>query len=105
MSQSQHIKKVTEWFGMDKAKLVSMSLAAHFKLSRKSSPKTMEKTKYVSRVPYAQVVESLMYTIVCTHPNITHVVSIVRRYMANRKEHWQANNGFCSISKVLHIYV
>ena len=39
-------------------------------------------------VPYASVVGSLMYAMVCTRPNITHV-GIVSRFLSNPgREHW-----------------
>jgi hypothetical protein len=43
----------------------------------------------MSCVPYASVVASLMYVMVCTRPNISHVVGVLSRYMSTlRKENW-----------------
>ena len=43
----------------------------------------------MSRVPYASAVGSMMYAMVCTHPDISQAVSVVSRYMANLgKDHW-----------------
>ena len=43
----------------------------------------------MSHVPYASVVGSLMYAMVCTRPDIFHAVGDLRRYMSNMgKEHW-----------------
>ena len=43
----------------------------------------------MSRIPYANAVGSLMYAMVSTRPNISHVVGVVSRFMANpSKEHW-----------------
>ena len=40
------------------------------------------------RVPYASIVGSLMYAMVCTRPNLAQVVSMVSRYMGKHgKEH------------------
>ena len=45
----------------------------------------------MSKVPYASIVGSLMYAMVCTRPDIAHAVGVVSRYMNNpRKEHWMA---------------
>ena len=45
----------------------------------------------MSKVPYANAVRCLMYLMVCTRPDISHVVSVVSRYMADPgKEHWNA---------------
>lgn len=45
----------------------------------------------MSTVPYASVVGSLMYTMVCTMPDITQAVSMVSRYMHDLgKSNWHA---------------
>ena len=45
----------------------------------------------MARVPYASVVGSLMYAMVCTRPDISQAVSMVSRYMHNLgKNHWLA---------------
>jgi len=42
-----------------------------------------------SKVPYASIVGSLMYAMVCTRDDIAHVVEVVTSYMNNLgKEHW-----------------
>ena len=54
-------------------------------------PKTQEDMDYMSKVPYASAVGSLMYAMVCTRPDIAHAVGVVSRYMNNPgKEHWMA---------------
>ncbi|GKD36584.1 hypothetical protein Tco_1252093 [Tanacetum coccineum] len=45
----------------------------------------------MSRVPYASAVESLMFTMICTRPDIAHALGLVSRYMAKPgREHWEA---------------
>ena len=61
LSQSEYIEKVLKRFNMQNAKLVSIPLASHFKLSKEVCPKTQEEMAYMSKVPYATVVGSLMY--------------------------------------------
>ena len=47
----------------------------------------------MSRVPYASVVGSLMYAMVCTRPDIAHAVGVLSRYMSNLgKDHWTTVN-------------
>ena len=44
----------------------------------------------MNSIPYANIVGSLMYVMVCTRPDITYAESLVSRYMANpRKAHWK----------------
>ena len=43
----------------------------------------------MSRVPYASVVGSLMYAMVCTRLDIAHAMEVLSRFMSNPgKEHW-----------------
>ena len=79
LSQKKYIEKVLERFGMLDARPVKTSLAAHFLLSADLSPQTDEE-KYMSHVPYASVVGSIMYAMVCTRPDISHAISVVSRY-------------------------
>eukprot|EP00253_Pinus_taeda_P031115 PITA_31115 len=74
---------------MHNAKPVSTAFASHFKLSKEMWPKTHEDMDYMSKVPYASAVGSLMYAMVCTRSDIAHVVGVVSRFMNNPgKEHW-----------------
>lgn len=78
---------------MDKAKPVSSSLTIHMKLSLSQCPASDSDRKEMKNVPYASVVGSLMYTMVCTRPDIAHAVGVVSRFMSNPgKEHWAAVN-------------
>ncbi|RVW27658.1 Retrovirus-related Pol polyprotein from transposon TNT 1-94 [Vitis vinifera] len=46
---------------------------------------------HVSKVPYASTINSLMYAMVCTRPDIAHVVRVVSRFMSRLvKHHWEA---------------
>ena len=45
----------------------------------------------MSHVPYSNAIESLMYVMVCTRPDLAYVVSIVSRFMHNPgNAHWEA---------------
>lgn len=83
------MEKILQKFSMDKVKPVNIPLASHFKLSSSLCPSNDEEKEYMSRVPYANAIGSLMYAMVSTRPNISHAVGVVSRYMANPgKEHW-----------------
>ena len=89
LSQNEYIQKVLKRFNMHNAKLVSTPFASHLKLSKEMCPKTQEDMDYMSKVPYASAVGSLMYAMVYTTPDIAHAVGVVSRYMNNPgKEHW-----------------
>ena len=58
-------------------------------LSVDQCPKTHEEEEDMSHVPYASVVGSFMYVMVCTRPDIAHAVGVLSRYMSKPgKEHW-----------------
>ncbi|RVW87889.1 Retrovirus-related Pol polyprotein from transposon TNT 1-94 [Vitis vinifera] len=91
LSQSEYVKKVLSRFNMNEAKPVSTPLGSHFKLSKEQSPKTEEERDYMSKVPYASAIGSLMYAMVCTRPDIAHAVGVVSRFMSKPgKQHWEA---------------
>ena len=91
LSQEHYIKRVLQRFHMEKAKVVSTTLATHFKLSSKQSPSNEDEKLYMQRVPYAFAMGSLMYAMVCTRPDIAHAVGTVSRFLSNLgREHWNA---------------
>nr|GEW57573.1 retrovirus-related Pol polyprotein from transposon TNT 1-94 [Tanacetum cinerariifolium] len=76
---------------VDNGKSISMPLGAHFKVSLKDCPSSNYDVEIISKVPYANVVDSLMYLMVCTRPDIAYDVSIVSMYLVNPgKNHWDA---------------
>nr|GEV07766.1 hypothetical protein [Tanacetum cinerariifolium] len=61
------------------------------RLSSKMSPSSKKERMEMSRVPYASVVRSLMFAMICTRPDIAHAVGVVSWYMAEPgREHWEA---------------
>jgi hypothetical protein len=91
LSQHDYINKVLHHFNMLDAKKVRTPIAPHFKLSATQCLVTDEDTEYMSRVPYSSVVGSLIYAMVCSHPDLSYAMSLVSRYVANPgKEHWKA---------------
>lgn len=53
------------------------------------SPKSDFDNGKFFEIPYASVVDSLMYAMVCTRLDIVQVVAVLSRFMSNPgKEHW-----------------
>ena len=45
----------------------------------------------MNKIPYSSVIGSLIYCMVCTRPNLAHVMSVINRFMANPgNDHWAA---------------
>lgn len=76
LPQQKYTKHVLDRFNKKNAKPVSMPVANHFKYSRNTCPSTQEEKEDVAIISYSSIVSSLMYAMVCTQPNIAHVVSL-----------------------------
>ena len=75
---------------MGDAKPISTPLASHFRLSKDQSPQTEKEREFMAKIPYASVIGSLMYVMVCTRIDIGHGVGVVRKFMSNLgKTHWE----------------
>ncbi|KAE8712608.1 hypothetical protein F3Y22_tig00110239pilonHSYRG00037 [Hibiscus syriacus] len=93
LSQRGYVEKMLARFTMSSAKPMGTPLANHFKLSSEQCPKTYKETEDMAKVPYSNVVGCLMYAMVCTRPDLAHVVSQVFKYMSKPgKQHWEAVN-------------
>ena len=91
LSQRSYIQKVLARFGMSSSKPIDTPSAANIHLTAMFAPQSEEEKEYMSRVPYASAVGSLMYAMVCTRPDLAHAVSVVSRFMGQPgREHWQA---------------
>jgi hypothetical protein len=53
------------------------------RLSKNMSPRSTEEEAHMSRIPYRQIVGSLLYLVSGTRPDITYSVSQVCRFMQN----------------------
>nr|GEY34955.1 retrovirus-related Pol polyprotein from transposon TNT 1-94 [Tanacetum cinerariifolium] len=61
---------------IDNGKSVKMPLGGNFKLSLKDYPVRDCDVERMSKVPYANAVESLMYLMVCTRPDIAYAATL-----------------------------
>jgi hypothetical protein len=75
-------------FNIRECKLVKVHTPIGVNLSVDQCPKTEEEEEDMSHVPYASVVGILMYVIICTRLDISHVVRFLSRYIKLGKEHW-----------------
>ncbi|GKE00681.1 hypothetical protein Tco_1388664 [Tanacetum coccineum] len=76
---------------MQDYKPISTPFPTDVKLSSKMSPSSEKERMEMSRVPYASVVGSLMFAMICTRPDIAHAVGVMSWYMAEPgREHWEA---------------
>lgn len=69
--------KALRKFNMLDASSVSISMSAHFRLSIKLGSKSEAKKYEMQSIPYVSVVGSLMFDLICTRPDVAHLVSLV----------------------------
>src|ERR1700722_3720025 len=89
LNQRKYVETILQRFNMQDSKPVKVPIPVGVKLSTEQSPKTQEEEEDMSRVPYASVVSSLMYVMLCTRLDITHAVGVLSKFMSKLgKEHW-----------------
>ncbi|KAA0067896.1 gag/pol protein [Cucumis melo var. makuwa] len=82
-----------EWIKAMNLELESMYFNSIWDLVDQSDgcPKTPQEVEEMRHIPYASVVGSLMYAMLCTIPDICYVVGIVSGYQSNSGlAHWTA---------------
>ena len=83
LTQAVYVKRVLNRFEMINAKHVSIPLSAHCRLSKFQEPEEDKDIEYMKTVPYSSAVGSIMYSMVCTRPDVAHGVGVVSRFMGN----------------------
>ena len=68
---------------MSNVKPMSTPLAKHFELSIDHCLKTDVGVEYMSKVPYVSAVGCSMCVMVCTRPDLAHVVSQTCKFVSN----------------------
>ena len=77
LSQAGYIDKILEQFSMQNSKRGLLLFRHGLPLYDDQRPKTLEEENMMRQIPYASVVGSLMYAMLCTRPNICYLVGIV----------------------------
>lgn len=83
MSQETYIEKILERFRIHYSRPVDTSIEKACTSSVDQCSKTDEEREKYSRIPYASVVGSMMYAMLCTCPDISFAVGLVSRYQSN----------------------
>jgi len=91
LTQKEYLKKVQQKYNINgNMKSIITPFAPHFKLKATLSPSSIEEHESITHVPYASIIDSLIYAIVCTRPNLSQAISMVSKYMHDRgRGHWE----------------
>ena len=73
LSQETYIKRILKHYHMQDSKPMDTSVDKSLSLSRDMCPKTSKEKEKMSKIPYSSAIDSLMYAIMCTCPNICYV--------------------------------
>jgi len=76
VTRKVHGEGILKHFHIHKAKILSTPMALYFKLGSRQTPSSDKEKKAMQLAPYTSTVTSFMYAMVCTRPNITHVVGV-----------------------------
>ena len=79
LSQAVYIDKILGRFSMKNFKTGLLPFRHEIAFSKDRSPKTSEEIEKMRRVPYTEVVGSLMYAMLCTSLDICFAVGMVSR--------------------------
>nr|GEW02544.1 retrotransposon protein, putative, Ty1-copia subclass [Tanacetum cinerariifolium] len=66
---------------MENSKKGTLTLHHDIKISKDLCPKTDEELDRMSRVPYALAIGSIMYSMMCTRPDVSFASSMVSRHL------------------------
>ncbi|KAA0046971.1 gag/pol protein [Cucumis melo var. makuwa] len=83
LSQALNIDKIVVKYSMQNSKRGLLPLRHGVTLSKEQCPKTPQEVKEMRHIPYASVVGSLMYEMLCTRLDICYAVGIISRYQSN----------------------
>ena len=83
LSHEIYIKKMLKCYHMHDCETLDTFVEKNLSLSFDMCPKTPNEKEQMSEVPYASVVGSLMYAMMCTRLDICYAVGLVRRFQSN----------------------
>ncbi|KAM1393995.1 hypothetical protein ACFX2F_030092 [Malus domestica] len=91
LSQKGYIERVLMRFNMSSCNNGEVPVNKGDRFSKAQCPKTPMELDKMKNKPYASLVGSLMYTTICTRPDIAFIVGMLGRFQANPGEtHWVA---------------
>jgi hypothetical protein len=89
LSQCAYIDKVLKWFNMIDFKKKEIYLCHMTHLSKAHCPTSQKERETMAKMPYASVMGSIMYSMLCTHSDVSYPLSVTSRYQSDPGQtHW-----------------
>ena len=82
LSQSTYIDKVLHRFGMQEAKRGFVPMSHGIMISKEDCPKSSDDKDRMNKVPYASVIGSIIYVMICTRSDVSYALSMTSRYQS-----------------------
>ena len=86
LSQSTYIEKMLKRFNMDQSKIGFIPMTHGIILSKSLCPQTQNERTHMSLIPYASAIRSIMYSMICTRPDVSYALSVTSRYQSDPSE-------------------
>ena len=77
LCQDTYIDKVLHRFKMHDSKKCFLTMCHGITLSKTQCPSTHDEQERMSRTPYASAIGSIMYDMICTHPDVACALSMM----------------------------
>ena len=91
LSESAYIDKVLKRFSMQDSKRGYFPMSHGITLSKSQCLNTKDEREWMSKIPYASAIGSIMYSMLCTRPDVSYALSITSRSQSDPGEsHWTA---------------
>lgn len=91
ISQSAYIARILKRFRHEDCTPASTPLPPGTKLSDLNSPESDTEREEMSKLPFRELLRSLMYLYIGTHPDLSFAIQYLSRYQSNPgRAHWNA---------------
>ena len=81
--QDTYLENVLKRFKMEDSKKESLPTLSGKPPSKKQCPTIDAEREYMSSVPYASAIGSIMYAMICTRPDVSYALSVTSRYQSD----------------------
>jgi Reverse transcriptase (RNA-dependent DNA polymerase) len=89
LSQGTYIDKVFKRFNMQDFKKENLPMSHGINLGKKNCLSTNSEFETMKKIPYVSTIGSIMYTIICTRPDVSYASSVTSRHQDNPGiAHW-----------------
>ena len=76
---------------MEQSKRGYIPMVSGITLLKSMCPQTQDERTHMNMIPYASEIGSIMYTMLCTRPDVSYALSVTSKYHSDpRMGHWVA---------------